>query len=147
MLFYVISFYVMFRYVMLFNVMLFFVILCYIISCYVMLCYIILCCIMLYYFSSQLPCSYFRGKGDYYRLGHATDSHVRRPHMVEALKNKKVVDVAVGALHCLAVTEDGLVCIQHKLLCLDFSQTRFLNGCFLNILFLNTKILFPREVG
>ena len=52
---------------------------------------------------------FLRGKGDYYRLGHATDTHVRRPQMVEALKNKKVVDVAVGALHCLAVTDDGMV--------------------------------------
>ncbi len=50
-----------------------------------------------------------RGKGDYYRLGHGTDAHVRKPQLVEGLKGKKVVHVAVGALHCLAVTETGQV--------------------------------------
>ena len=53
----------------------------------------------------------FRGKGDYYRLGHGSDSHVRRPQLVESLIDKKIIDVAVGALHCLAVTEDGEVCV------------------------------------
>ncbi|XP_026481647.1 E3 ubiquitin-protein ligase HERC2-like [Ctenocephalides felis] len=47
------------------------------------------------------------GKGDYYRLGHGTDQHVRRPTLVQALKGKRVIDVAVGALHCLAVTDTG----------------------------------------
>jgi len=51
----------------------------------------------------------FRGKGDYFRLGHGTDGHVRKPQMVEALKGKKVVHVSVGALHCLAVTDAGQV--------------------------------------
>lgn len=50
-----------------------------------------------------------RGKGDYFRLGHGNDSHVRKPQIVEGLKAHKVVDVAVGALHCLAVTEEGEV--------------------------------------
>ncbi|XP_076028585.1 E3 ubiquitin-protein ligase HERC2 isoform X2 [Oratosquilla oratoria] len=49
------------------------------------------------------------GKGDYFRLGHGTDQHVRRPTMVEGLRGKKVVHVAVGALHCLAVTDSGQV--------------------------------------
>ena len=52
---------------------------------------------------------FYRGKGDYFRLGHGNDSHVRKPQVVEGLKDKKVVDVAVGALHCLAVTEQGQV--------------------------------------
>jgi alpha-tubulin suppressor-like RCC1 family protein len=51
----------------------------------------------------------YRGKGDYYRLGHGNDSHVRRPQVVEVFRGKKIVDVAVGALHCLAVTEQGQV--------------------------------------
>ena len=50
-----------------------------------------------------------RGKGDYFRLGHGTDAHVRKPQLVEALKGKKVVHVSVGALHCLAVTDAGQV--------------------------------------
>ncbi|XP_068720941.1 E3 ubiquitin-protein ligase HERC2-like [Montipora capricornis] len=49
------------------------------------------------------------GKGDYFRLGHGSDSHVRKPQIVEGLKEEKVVDVAVGALHCLAVTDEGKV--------------------------------------
>lgn len=61
--------------------------------------------------SVQLCVFFFllRGKGDYYRLGHGTDSHVRKPQLVEGLKGHKIVDVAVGALHCLAVTEEGKV--------------------------------------
>lgn len=53
-----------------------------------------------------------RGKGDYYRLGHGNDSHVRRPQVVEVFRGKKIIDVAVGALHCLAVTEQGQVKAQ-----------------------------------
>ncbi|XP_076284957.1 E3 ubiquitin-protein ligase HERC2 isoform X1 [Lasioglossum baleicum] len=49
------------------------------------------------------------GKGDYFRLGHGDDHHVRKPTMVEGLRGKKVVHVAVGALHCLAVTDTGQV--------------------------------------
>lgn len=48
-----------------------------------------------------------RGKGDYYRLGQGSDKHVRRPKLVESLRNKVVVDVSVGSLHCIACTEDG----------------------------------------
>ncbi|XP_072258440.1 E3 ubiquitin-protein ligase HERC2 [Pyxicephalus adspersus] len=49
------------------------------------------------------------GKGDYFRLGHGTDVHVRKPQVVEGLRGKKIVHVAVGALHCLAVTDTGQV--------------------------------------
>ncbi|XP_028033518.1 probable E3 ubiquitin-protein ligase HERC2 [Bombyx mandarina] len=49
------------------------------------------------------------GKGDYFRLGHGCDAHVRRPTLVEALRGRRVVHVAVGALHCLAVTSDHQV--------------------------------------
>ncbi|XP_054270101.1 E3 ubiquitin-protein ligase HERC2 isoform X2 [Macrosteles quadrilineatus] len=49
------------------------------------------------------------GKGDYFRLGLGTDQHVRKPTLVEALRGEKVVHVAVGALHCLAVTDMGVV--------------------------------------
>ena len=51
------------------------------------------------------------GKGDYYRLGHSSDQHVRRPQLVEGLRGLKIVDVAVGALHCLAVTDTGKVIV------------------------------------
>lgn len=49
------------------------------------------------------------GKGDYFRLGHGTDQHVRKPTPIQGLRGKKVIHVAVGALHCLAVTETGQV--------------------------------------
>ena len=52
-------------------------------------------------------CNVRRGKGDYYRLGHGTDDHVRCPRLVEALAESKVVSVAVGSLHCIACTEEG----------------------------------------
>jgi len=57
-----------------------------------------------------------RGKGDYFRLGHGTDAHVRKPQLVEALKGKKIVHVTVGALHCLAVTDTGQVCLDNNVL-------------------------------
>lgn len=53
--------------------------------------------------------SIFRGKGDYYRLGHGSDDHVRRPKRVVALQNKKVVAIATGSLHCVACTDTGEV--------------------------------------
>ena len=59
--------------------------------------------------------SVHRGKGDYYRLGHGTDAHVRKPQLVEGLKGKKIVHVAVGALHCLAVSDNGQVTRQNNL--------------------------------
>ncbi|KAG5897066.1 hypothetical protein JTB14_025882 [Gonioctena quinquepunctata] len=49
------------------------------------------------------------GKGDYFRLGHGTDQHVRKPTPIDVLRGKKVIHVAVGALHCLAVTDNGQV--------------------------------------
>lgn len=52
------------------------------------------------------------GKGDYFRLGLGTDHHVRKPTLIEGLRGEKVIHVAVGALHCLAVTETGMVCEQ-----------------------------------
>lgn len=47
--------------------------------------------------------------GDYFRLGHGTDQHVRKPTPIQSLRGKKIVHVAVGALHCLAVTDTGQV--------------------------------------
>ncbi len=53
-----------------------------------------------------------RGKGDYFRLGHGSDAHVRKPQPVDYLNGKKIIHVAVGALHCLAVTDTGQVTLQ-----------------------------------
>ena len=50
-----------------------------------------------------------RGKGDYYRLGHGSDDHVRRPKRVAALQNKKVIAIATGSLHCVACTDTSEV--------------------------------------
>lgn len=52
---------------------------------------------------------YTWGKGDYFRLGHGSDQHVRKPTLVESLSDKKIVHVAVGALHCLCATDQGQV--------------------------------------
>ena len=51
----------------------------------------------------------FRGKGDGNRLGQGSEDHVRHPKMIEAFYGKRVVDIAVGSIHCLAVTEEGEV--------------------------------------
>lgn len=37
-----------------------------------------------------------RGKGDYHRLGHGTDDHVRRPRKVSSLQGKKIISIATG---------------------------------------------------
>lgn len=52
---------------------------------------------------------FFRGKGDYHRLGHGSLDHVRRPKKVAGLQGKKVISIATGSLHCVACTEDGEV--------------------------------------
>ncbi|XP_063572194.1 E3 ubiquitin-protein ligase HERC2-like isoform X1 [Pongo abelii] len=48
-------------------------------------------------------------KGDNQRLGHRTEEHVRYPKLLEGLQGKKVIDVAAGSTHCLALTEDSEV--------------------------------------
>ena len=48
-----------------------------------------------------------RGKGDYHRLGHGNDDHVRRPRRVTALQGKKIISIACGSLHCIAVSDSG----------------------------------------
>lgn len=52
-------------------------------------------------------CNIPRGKGDYHRLGHGSDDHVRRPRQVQGLQGKKVIAIATGSLHCVCCTEDG----------------------------------------
>ena len=63
------------------------------------------------------------GKGDYFRLGHGADQHVRKPTMVESLRGKKMIHVAVGALHCLAVTDQG----QVKAASFEFTNVKLLS--------------------
>ncbi|GFU31029.1 e3 ubiquitin-protein ligase HERC2, partial [Nephila pilipes] len=50
---------------------------------------------------------YTWGKGDNIRLGHPTDEYSRFPKLVESLMSRKVVDIAVGHCHCMAITADG----------------------------------------
>lgn len=50
---------------------------------------------------------YTWGKGDYHRLGHGSDDHVRRPRQVQGLQGKKVIAIATGSLHCVCCSEDG----------------------------------------
>ena len=52
---------------------------------------------------------YTWGKGDYHRLGHGVDEHVRRPKKVSSLQGKKVVCISTGALHCVVCTDQGEV--------------------------------------
>ena len=49
------------------------------------------------------------GKGDYHRLGHGSDDHVRRPRKVAALQGRRVISIATGSLHCVACTDSGEV--------------------------------------
>jgi len=50
---------------------------------------------------------YTWGKGDYHRLGHGVDEHVRRPKKVGALQGKKIICISTGALHCVVCTDQG----------------------------------------
>lgn len=52
-----------------------------------------------------------RGRGEYFRLGSDASTNIKAPHKVEGLAGKKVIQVAAGALHCLALTEDGEVSV------------------------------------
>lgn len=46
---------------------------------------------------------YTWGKGDYHRLGHGNSEHIRRPKKIAALQGKKIISIATGSLHCIAV--------------------------------------------
>lgn len=72
-------------------------------------CVCILCTVNFFirYFFNLNSSTSLRGKGDYHRLGHGTDDHVRRPRRVSSLQGKKVIDVACGSLHCVACTDTG----------------------------------------
>ncbi|KAF6037594.1 HERC2 [Bugula neritina] len=49
------------------------------------------------------------GKGDYHRLGHGSDEHVRWPKQVAEFKGKQIVEIACGSLHCVAVCSNNEV--------------------------------------
>lgn len=50
-----------------------------------------------------------RGKGEYYRLGNESTSVQSVPTVIDGLVGKNIVQIAVGALHCLALTSSGEV--------------------------------------
>ena len=50
---------------------------------------------------------YYRGSGDFDHLGDGKGEHSSHPRLVESLVEKKVIAVAVGSHHCLAVTTAG----------------------------------------
>ena len=50
---------------------------------------------------------FHRGSADTYQLGHNSQEHVRSPKLVDCLSGSTVVDVSVGAQHCLALTDTG----------------------------------------
>jgi alpha-tubulin suppressor-like RCC1 family protein len=51
---------------------------------------------------------YAFGRGEYGRLGLGDTRSRYRPHLVEALKDKRVVQAACGGSHTLFLTADGL---------------------------------------
>ncbi|XP_050522470.1 E3 ubiquitin-protein ligase HERC2 [Daktulosphaira vitifoliae] len=52
---------------------------------------------------------YTWGKGDYFRLGHGSNDHIRKPKPVSGLHGKKIIQFSTGSLHVLALTDDGEV--------------------------------------
>lgn len=59
--------------------------------------------------AGALPCIFIlcRGKGDYHRLGHGSDDHIRFPRQVTELQDKRIVEIACGSLHCVAVSDNN----------------------------------------
>jgi len=49
-----------------------------------------------YYYFLLFVWIIFRGKGDYFRLGHGSNDHVRKPKPVNGLHGKKVIQFATG---------------------------------------------------
>lgn len=58
------------------------------------------------------------GKGEYYRLGLGRGEHVRRPTLVDQLKLVTIEQIAVGTLHCIAVSTQGDVSCDTRVLLL-----------------------------
>ena len=48
-----------------------------------------------------------RGSAESHHLGHGDEEHVKTPKLVSHLSGEKVVGVAVGSQHVLALTETG----------------------------------------
>ncbi|KAG0712551.1 E3 ubiquitin-protein ligase HERC2 [Chionoecetes opilio] len=51
------------------------------------------------------------GKGDNHRLGHNSEEHVRHPKQVKGLAGKKVIQVGVGCMHVVVLTEESEVLV------------------------------------
>ena len=52
---------------------------------------------------------YTWGRGEYFRLGTDSSVPIYQPHRLLSLSKVKVVQIAVGGLHCMAVTDNGEV--------------------------------------
>ena len=53
---------------------------------------------------------YTWGKGDYHRLGHGVDEHVRRPKKVMTLQGKKVVSISTGKCPVMLISNLFAAC-------------------------------------
>ena len=47
------------------------------------------------------------GEGDDGKLGHCSRASIDKPRLIEALKNKRVRDIACGSSHSAAITSSG----------------------------------------
>lgn len=69
--------------------------------CLSVLCPVASCCI-----SGGAP-SFVRGSGEFHHLGHGDEEHVKTPKLVNKLAGEKIVQLAVGSQHTLALAEGG----------------------------------------
>lgn len=74
----------------------------------------------------------YRGKGDYHRLGHGSDDHVRRPKKVAALQGKRVICIATGEFTGSLRITISLRLSCHILLYLVFVYVRIFALCRLH---------------
>ena len=49
----------------------------------------------------------FRGSAEFHHLGHGDEDHVKIPKLVSRLAGEKILDIAVGLQHTLALAESG----------------------------------------
>jgi len=52
---------------------------------------------------------YTWGRGEYFRLGTDSSAPIYQPHRLLSLTKVKVVQISVGGLHCIALTDSGEV--------------------------------------
>ena len=52
---------------------------------------------------------YTWGRGEYFRLGTDSSAPIYQPHRLLSLSKVKIIQISVGGLHCIALSDSGEV--------------------------------------